>query len=101
MNELLAILAFVIAGLVWNNLGYLAAWRKYKNDPEWTGFELKKLRDDLILGFILGVGAYLFSVYNGDVTSITSLQSFLTVVAGGFAIVAAVDKAIVSGILGK
>ena len=101
MNELLSIGAFVVAGLVWNNLGYLSAWRKYRNTAEWTGFELKKLRDDLILGFILGTGAYLLSVYQGDVTQITTLQSFLAVVAGGFAVVAVVDKAIVGAVIGK
>ena len=101
MNEYLTILAFTVAGLVWNNLGYLSAWRKYKNTPEWTGFEPKKLRDDLILGTILGLGAYLLSVYQGDITSIETLQAFLTVVAGGFAIVAVVDKAIVGGVIGK
>ena len=101
MNEYLAILAFVLAGLVWNNLGFLSAWRKYKDTPDWTGFETKKLRDDLILGLILGVGAYLLNVYNGELVSITSLQSFLSVVVAGFGTVALVDKLIVGGVLGK
>ena len=101
MNEYLAILAFVLAGLVWNNFGYFSAWRKYKDSPDWKGFETKKLRDDLILGLILGVGAYLYGVYQGELGDISTLQAFIGAVIGGFGAVAAVDKLIVGGILSK
>ena len=101
MNEYLSILAFVFAGLVWNNIGYLSAWRKYKNTAEWTGFDKRKLRDDLILGLILGVGAYLVGVYQGELVDIQTLQTFIGVVVGGFTAIAFVDKLIVGGILSK
>ena|SRR3990167_2863307 len=101
MNEYFIILAFIMAGLVWNNFGYFSAWRKYKDTPEWEGFDKKKLRDDLILGLILGIGAYLLGVYQGELTSITSMQMFIGAVIAGFGTVAAVDKLIVGGILAK
>ena len=101
MQEYLSILAFVLAGLLWNNIGYLSAWRKYKNDMDWMGFDKRKLRDDLILGLILGVGAYLVGVYQGELTDIQTLQTFRGVVIGGFTVVAFVDKLIVGGILAK
>lgn len=101
MNEFLLILAFITSGLVWNNFGYFSAWRKNKDSPEWEGFDKKKLRDDLILGSILGVGAYLFGAYQGELPSITSIEMFVGAVITGFGTVAAVDKLIVGGILSK
>ena len=101
MSEYFIILAFIIAGLVWNNFGYFSAWRKYKNTAEWEGFDKKKLRDDLILGLILGIGAYLLGVYQGELSNITSMQMFIGAVIAGFGTVAAVDKLIVGGILAK
>ena len=101
MNEYLSILAFVFAGLVWNNIGYLSAWRKYRNSDDWEGFDKRKLRDDLILGLILGVCAYLLGVYQGDLVDIYSIQTFLAVIVGGFTAIAFVDKLIVGGILSK
>jgi len=101
MNEYLTILAFVLAGLVWNNFGYFSAWRKYKDSSDWVGFDKRKLRDDLIIGLVLGVGAYLYGVYQGELGDISTLQAFIGAVIGGFGIVAAVDKLIVGGILSK
>lgn len=99
--ELLVILALVTSGLVWNNFGYFSAWRKYRNDADWLGFDRKKLRDDLILGGILGVGSYLYGVYQGGLIDIGTLQEFIGAVIAGFGLVAAVDKFIVGGILSK
>jgi hypothetical protein len=101
MNELLIILALTTSGLVWNNFGYFSAWRKYKNTPDWQGFDKKKLRDDLILGSVLGIGSYLYGVYTGSLLEVNNLQTFIGAVIGGFGLVAAVDKFIVGGILSK
>ncbi|HSA75473.1 MAG TPA: hypothetical protein VLE21_04725 [Candidatus Nitrosocosmicus sp.] len=101
MYEYLSILAFIFGGLIWNNFGYFSAWRKNKDTPEWTGFDKKKLRDDLILGLVLGLGAYLYGVYIGELSSISNLQQFIGAVIASFGVVAAVDKLIVGGILNK
>jgi len=101
MTELLIILALTISGLTWTLGGYLSAWRNRAQNPDWVGFEPKKLRDDAILGLILGIGSYIVGTYNGGLTDITSLQTFIGVVAGGFGLIAAVDKFIVSGLFNK
>ena len=101
MNELLIILAFIIAGLVWTSFGYLSNWRKHKDDIDWNGFDKRKLRDDALLGLALGVGAYLLGSYYGELVDITSLQMFIGAVIANFGIVAAVDKIIVGGILAR
>ena len=101
MNEILIILAFIIAGLVWTIFGYISNWRKHKDDADWYGFDKRKLRDDILLGLALGVGAYLLGTYQGELIEITSLQMFIGAVIANFGIVAAVDKLIIGGIAGR
>ena len=99
---ILPIIALVLSGLTWTLFGYFSAWRKNHTDPNWTGFETKKLRDDLILGLILGIGAVIYSIYqNGDLSTIATTQEFIGAIAGGFPLIVAVDKVIVGGILNK
>lgn len=96
------IIALTLSGLVWNNFGYFSAWRKNHNNADWKGFDKKKLRNDLILGALLGGGTVVaVIVQNGDFTPITTIQEFLLAIAGGFGIVAAVDKFIIGGLFGK
>jgi len=101
MNELLVVLAMTTSGLVWNNFGYFSAWRKHKDDDDWDGFDKKKLRNDLILGAILGVGSYFYGTFTGNLIDIADANQFIGAVIGGFGLVAAVDKFIVGGILSK
>lgn len=96
------IAALFVSGLVWNNFGYFSAWRKNHNNPDWKGFDKTKLRNDLILGTILGVGTVIATIItNGDFTPIVTLQEFLLAIAGGFGLVAAVDKFIIGGLFSK
>lgn len=101
MTELLIILAFTIAGLIWTLGGYLAAYRKRATNPDWNGFEPKKLRDDAILGTILGIGAYIYGVYLGQLPDVSTFQAFIGAVVGGLTVVPLVDKFIVAGLFNK
>jgi len=95
------ILAVVAAGVTWTGFGYLSAWRKHRNEEDWNGFETKKLRNDIILGVILGIGVLISQAIQGTTPeAITSAQGFVAAAAGSFALVAAVDKVIVGGVLG-
>ncbi len=94
--------ALVLSGLVWNNFGYFSAWRKNHNNPDWKGFDKSKLRNDLILGLVLGGGSVVYTIFtNGDFTPINTAQEFLVAIGAGFGIVAAVDKFIIGGLFGK
>jgi hypothetical protein len=106
MNQLIFILNAVVAAEIWNNSGYISEWRKYRNDPTWTGFDKKALKHDLILGGVLGVGVVIYqaaSVGTNFALSIPDYTSFSVFVTFGtvlFAIVAIVDKFIVGGFIG-
>lgn len=99
MIEYLSILAFVLGGLIWNNIGYISAWRKYKGTPEWKGFEKSKLRDDLLLGLGLGLAAWGYDAYTGNLTALDNSELFIGQIVASFTAVAFIDKLLVGGIL--
>ena len=102
LQPILPILALIGSGFAWTIAGYIPAWRNRKNNPDWKGFEPKKLRDDLLLGLTLGVGSLVYmAVTNTPYSIITNVNEFLIAVGAGFGIVAAVDKLFVGGILNK
>ena len=106
MNEFqtiaLPIFAFILSGLTWTLFGYFSEWRKNHQNQDWGGFDTKSLRNDLILGLILGVGSIIYTVMNsGVLTSIDTAQAFFAAIVAGFPAIVAVDKFIVGGLMGK
>lgn len=98
----LPVIALVLSGLTWTMFGYFSAWRKNHTNEDWQGFEPKKLRADLLLGFVLGIGSVGATILlDGDLTPIATAQGFLLAIQAGFGVVAAVDKFIIGGLLGK
>jgi len=97
----------VLAGLTWTLSGYLANWRKNHKKPEWTGFDLKSMRNDAILGGVLGVAIVIIqpiSVALGtpyDVPVVSDFNTFIMAIFGLYPIVAVVDKFFVGFIVGK
>jgi len=98
----LPIIALVLSGITWTGFGYFSNWRKNHNNPDWAGFDVRSLRNDVILGLILGVGSIIYSLINtGELATVADAQGFFTAIIAGFPAIAAVDKFIVGGILGK
>lgn len=103
-NYILFILASLVAGEVWNNVGYFSEWVNNRNNPQWTGFDKTKLRNDLLLGLLLGFGIVIYQALVAGtqlaitIPTITNSQTFIAAVGALFGVVAIVDKAIVGGI---
>jgi len=98
----LPILALLGSGFAWTMGGYLSAWRKNHTDPKWEGFNKRKMRDDLVLGGMLGGISVVYTVFtDGQFTAINTAQDFLIAIVAGTSIVALVDKYIVGGIFNK
>lgn len=103
-NYILFILASLVAGEVWNNVGYFSAWVNNRNNPQWTGFDKTQLRNDLLLGLFLGFGIVIYqALVVGTqlaitIPTITNAQTFIFAVGGLFGIVAIIDKAVVGGL---
>ncbi len=101
-----AIIVTVLAGITWTCFGYLNAWRKNHQNEDWKGFDKVKLRNDAILGGILGVATILAApivagtalAYNLPV--VDSFESFVLGVAAMIGPIAIVDKFLVGGVLG-
>jgi len=100
-------IAAVSAGMTWTLSGYVAEWRKHHKDPDWQGFDLKSLRDDTILGGVLGIAVVILqpvSVALGsgyDIPTIENFPTFATAVFGLYGTVAIVDKWLVGFVAGK
>ena len=97
----LPIIALILSGVTWTSFGAFSNWRKTHGTNEWTGFNTAKLRDDVILGGVLGIGSVIYSIMSETLTAISTPSEFFLAIGAGFALVAAVDKFIVGGILGK
>jgi hypothetical protein len=106
VNSILFVLAAIIAAELWNNFGYFQEWRLHRNDPNWTGFDKKALKHDLLLGLCLGVGAIVYqqatvnTPIGFNIPDYTSFAIFVASVSALFGSVAAVDKVFVGGIIG-
>ena len=108
MEEIaLFLIVAVLGGLTWTLSGYLAKWRKNHNNSEWEGFNFRLLRNDAILGVVLGGAVVIIqpiSVSIGSPYEIPVITDFATFVMGIFAmypVVAIVDKFIVGFVAGK
>lgn len=101
------VIVATLAGLTWTLSGYAANWRKNHNKPDWNGFDLKSMRNDAILGAILGITVVILqpiSVMIGtpyDVPNVTDFNSFIIGIFGMYPVVAIVDKWFVGFIAGK
>ena len=94
-------LTFILSGMLWTSGGYIAAWRKNHNDPNWKGFNLTSLRNDIILGAVLGGGGAIYSIMQGTEVIISTAQEFFLAIGSNTAIIALVDKFIVGGLIKK
>lgn len=96
-----------LAGLSWTMSGYLANWRKNRNEPNWKGFDKKSMRNDAILGAVLGVGIVVLQPvsvligYEYQIPSVIDFNSFIMAIGALYPVVAIVDKLFVGTILGK
>lgn len=96
---LIPIVAFVLSGLTWTMGGYIASWRKNHNDPNWEGFNYASMRNDAILGSLLGVGVVVYTVITtGDIAPILTAQEFFLKIGEGMTLVVIVDKFIIGGL---
>jgi len=98
---ILPVTALILSGCTWSLFGAFSNWRKLHGTPEWKGFDFKRLRNDAILGLVLGGGSVVYAIINNTLLPIATAQEFFLAIGAGFGIVAAVDKFIVGGILGK
>lgn len=86
-----AVIVTILAGITWTGFGYLNDWRKNHQDPEWKGFDKKKLRADAILGLILGVATVMAQPIAAGIPGISyelpNVVDFTSFVLGGKSVV--------------
>lgn len=104
-NQLIFVLAAVLAAEVWNNFGYFQDWKKNGKDPNWQGFDKKAFKHDLLIGLGLGIGAVVYQAMTANtnigfaIPDYTSLAVFIASAAALIGPIVAVDKVFVGGLL--
>ena len=102
IEYLILVAVSTLAGITWTGFGYLVDWRKNHNNPDWEGFNIAKLRNDFILGVVLGA-AVSVRIIGGffEMPVIDSPQTFIAAFPGLFTAIVAIDKFIIGGIIGR
>ncbi len=102
LQSIFPILALITSGFVWTMGGYVKEWKTKHTDKSWKGFDKISMRNDLILGAVLGVGSVIAAAAtNTTLPAITNFYEFAGAVSVGFGFVAMVDKYIVGGLFGR
>lgn len=100
--EITALALFIASAMAWTFSGIITDWRKNHGTEEWHGVDAQKLKDDFILGSILGIGAFVYTILTGaELPVIGTLAGFVLAIPGATGIIALVDKIIVNGIFNK
>lgn len=101
---------FIAAGVLWSLSGFINNIRNHANydrahpngpaDPDWKGFQAAAMRDDVFIGLILGVVAFILNGTNAAPT-INSVQTFLTALVASYGLIGLTDKIGVGAILNR
>lgn len=100
---------FIVAGVTWSLSGFINGIRSHANfekanpgktDPDWNGFQPKAMRDDIFIGLILGVVAFLVNG-SSSLPTIDTAQAFAAAVIGSYGLIGITDKIAVGAILNK
>jgi hypothetical protein len=110
------LVAFLVGGVEWSLSGFILGIRNHANFEKetpkekqkdsngnwldgWKGFDRKAMKDDVFIGLLLGLTAFL-TAQNIGIT-ITNPQSFILAVQLAYGLIAPIDKVVVGGILNQ
>lgn len=101
----LALAAFLVGGIEWSIGGYVKALRAHNDivkktgkDPDWKGFQLNRLKDDVLVGLFIGVFVFMMTAVS-NVPQITDVATFIVAVQFAVGIIAPFDQFFVGGVL--
>lgn len=91
LEYVIAFGSFIVAGVFYSSSGWIKRVRR-KLAGEKLPLDYKKMGKSVLIGVILGVGAMVFSVYQGELIAIHNVQEFLAQVGINTATILLVDK---------
>ena len=90
-HYVLAILSFVAAGVFYSSLGFIKKFRMYLGGQK-ASFDFHKMGKSVLVGTILGAGAFVYSLYMGDTIAIHTPHEFFTQVSLNSVAILMIDK---------
>ena len=91
INYALAFATFVVAGVFYSSSGWIKKIRRVlagENVP----LDPNKMGKTVLIGVILGVGAFIYSAYEGDTIVVFTMQDFFVQVAINTTVILLIDK---------
>ena len=93
IGYVVAALTFVAGGLYYTCLGYFRKWRRAMAG-EHVKFDMKKVRNSIILGLVVGIAAFVASEYSGEAIQVTNMNEFVEQALINVTAVMTIDKLI-------
>lgn len=93
LGYVIAGFSFVGAGLYYTCLGYVKKLRRVLAGEN-VAVDLNKVRNSALLGVLVGVVAFIASLYNGETIHIVTVEEFIAQASINFTAVVTIDKLI-------
>ena len=91
LEYVIAFGSFIVAGVFYSSSGWIKRVRRKLADDT-VSIDYKKMGKSVLIGVILGVGAMVFSIYDGNPIVINNAQEFLVQVGLNTAVILLIDK---------
>jgi len=91
LGYVVAFSTFIVSGVFYAASGWIKKVRRKLVDDTVT-LDYKKMRKAVLIGVILGLGAFIYSTYTGETINVTTPQEFFVQVGINTAIILLVDK---------
>ncbi len=91
LEYVIAFSSFIAAGIFYSSSGWIKKVRR-KLAGEKLPLDFKKMGKSVLIGIILGIGAMIFSVYDGEPIAIHNVKEFFIQVGINTATILLVDK---------
>jgi len=91
-HVILAFVSFIASGVLYSSSGWIKTVRRKLAGTDDPPINYKKMGKSILIGVILGLGAMIWSIYNGDVIVITTGQELMVQIGLNTTIILLVDK---------
>jgi len=88
---LIAFSTFIVSGVFYSASGWIKKIRR-KLAGDNVPLDYKKMGKTVAIGVILGIGAFIYSTWDGDTITVTTAQEFFVQVGINTAVILLVDK---------
>lgn len=76
-HNAIALLTFVASGIFYSASGWIKQVRRHLAGEK-VALDFRLMGKSVLIGLVLGIGAFVFSSYNGDTIAVSNIHEFVT-----------------------